>query len=335
MTNQITMLTADRPTGALHLGHYAGSLIERVRMQEMDAQRFIMIADTQAYTDNIGDTSKVANAIPQLVSDYIASGIDPNKTTIFLQSAVPELVELMQIFLNITTLARLERNPTVREEIKLRGFEKSIPVGFACYPISQAADILGFKTTHVPVGADQLPMIELAAETASRINRMAGRALFETPQAVLTATTKLPGIDGKAKASKSLNNAIFLNDDPDEVRRKVMLMYTDPDHIRVTDPGKVEGNVVFSYFDAFGADKEEIEDLKSRYRAGGLGDVTIKKKLIETIEELLNPMRERRAAFGIDRSAYLEILKRGTADARLVVGNVLSEVRKALDIFIL
>jgi tryptophanyl-tRNA synthetase len=333
MPTTITMLTGDRPTGPLHLGHYAGSLIERVRMQDREAERFIMIADAQAYTDNIGDTAKVGEAIPTLVADYIAAGIDPARSTIFLQSAVPELVELMQIFMNITTLARLERNPTVRDEIKQRGFEKSIPAGFACYPIAQAADILGFRATHVPVGTDQLPMIELASETAARINRMAGRDVLAIPEVVLTTTGKLPGIDGRAKASKSLNNAIFLSDDPSEVKRKTMQMFTDPDHIRISDPGKVEGNVVFSYLDAFDPDKEKVSDLKRRYREGGLGDVTIKKELISVLEGVLQPMRDRRPDSLSDRGMCLNILRSGTATAREVVSDVLSDVRQALGIF--
>lgn len=333
MPTTITMLTGDRPTGPLHLGHYAGSLVERVRMQEREAERFIMIADAQAYTDNIGDTAKVAEAIPTLVADYIAAGIDPARTTIFLQSAVPELVELMQIFMNITTLARLERNPTVRDEVKQRGFEKSIPAGFACYPIAQAADILGFRTTHVPVGTDQLPMIELASETAARINRMADRDVLAIPQVVLTTTGRLPGIDGKAKASKSLNNAIFLSDDPAEVKRKTMLMFTDPDHIKVTDPGKVEGNVVFSYLDAFDPDREKVAALKRRYREGGLGDVTIKKELVGVLESLLAPMRERRPDPVADREFCVDILSKGTEAARNRVAGVLSDVRNSLGMF--
>lgn len=329
----ITMLTGDRPTGPLHLGHYAGSLVERVRMQDVDARRFIMIADAQAYTDNIGDTSKVAEAIPTLVADYIASGIDPDRSTIFLQSAVPEIVELMQIFMNITTIARTMRNPTVSEEIKQRGFEKSVPLGFASYPVAQAADILGFRATHVPVGADQLPMIELASETAARINRMAGSDVLVVPQVVLTTTTRLPGIDGHAKASKSLNNAIYLSDDASEVKRKVMLMFTDPGHLKVSDPGKVEGNAVFAYLDAFDPDKEKVSDLKRRYREGGLGDVTIKKELISVIENLLAPMQQRRPDPVNDGAACIDILRRGTSVAREVVSSVLSDVRRGLGMF--
>ncbi|NTF17468.1 tryptophan--tRNA ligase [Agrobacterium rubi] len=333
MTTDITMLTGDRPTGPLHLGHYAGSLVERVRMQDIEARRFIMIADAQAYTDNIGDTAKVRDAIPMLVADYIASGIDPEKSTIFLQSAVPEIVELMQIFMNITTLARTLRNPTVGEEIKQRGFEKSLPLGFAAYPVAQSADILGFRATHVPVGSDQLPMIELASETAARINRMAGADVLVIPQVVLTSTTRLPGIDGHAKASKSLNNAIYLSDAQDEVKRKVMQMFTDPGHLRVTDPGKVEGNAVFAYLDAFDADKEKIAHLKDRYREGGLGDVTIKKELIGVLEGLLQPMRDRRPDPVADREICLDVLRRGTASAREVVSQVLADVRRALGMF--
>lgn len=333
MTNQITMLTGDRPTGPLHLGHYAGSLIERVRMQDVEARRFVMIADAQAYTDNIGDTAKVAEAIPTLVADYIACGIDPRRSTIFLQSAVPELVELMQIFMNITTLARTLRNPTVGQEIKQRGFEKSLPLGFAAYPVAQSADILGFRATHVPVGADQLPMIELASETAARINRMAGSEVLFVPKVMLTTTSRLPGIDGHPKASKSLNNAIYLSDDANEVKRKVMQMFTDPGHLKVSDPGKVEGNAVFAYLDAFDPDKEKVEDLKGRYRRGGLGDASIKRELIVALEALLQPMRDRRPDPVADRDACIDILREGSLKARDAVANVLADVRKALGLF--
>lgn len=336
MTNitETTVLTGDRPTGPLHLGHYAGSLVERVRLQELTARRFIMVADAQAYTDNIGDTAKVAEAIPGLVADYVGCGIDPEKSTIFLQSSVPELVELMQIFMNVTTEGRLKRNPTIKDEIKQRGFERSIPVGFMCYPIAQSADILGFRATHVPVGADQLPMIELAAETAARINLIAGSDVLPVPQVILSSTGRLPGIDGKAKASKSLNNAIFLSDTTDTVKKKVMQMYTDPDHLRVADPGKVEGNVVFSYLDAFDNDKERVGDLKSRYQAGGLGDVSIKRELISVLEELLEPIRDRRESAS-NRDDCIDILRAGSLKARETVAEVLADVRRALGIFVL
>lgn len=332
MPEEMTVLTGDRPTGALHLGHYAGSLAQRVEMQARPGSIFIMVADSQAYTDNIGDTSKVAAAIPELVADYVACGIDLDRCTVFLQSAVPELAELTQLFLNLTSVSRLQRNPTIKDEIEKRGFERSLPMGFLAYPAAQAADILGFRATHVPVGGDQLPMIELAVETASKINRMSGRAVLPEPQVVLSRVERLPGVDGKAKASKSLGNAIFLSDGPAEVKKKVQMMFTDPDHLRVSDPGKIEGNVVFSYLDAFMSDREKLEDMQAHYRRGGLGDGTVKKELVTVLEELLAPMRERRPDPVARREACIDALRRGSSIAREVVGGVLSDVRRGLGI---
>jgi tryptophanyl-tRNA synthetase len=333
---QVTILTGDRPTGPLHLGHYAGSVRERVRLQETPAERFVMVADIQAYTDNIDNTRKVGEAIPHIVADYIGCGIDPERTTIFLQSAVPELAELTMLYMNMTTVSRLERNPTIRAEIKMRGYEndeRDFPSGFLCYPVSQAADITGFRATHVPVGDDQLPMIELAQETASKINRIAARDILPEPVAVLSATTRLPGIDGKAKASKSLGNAIHLLDSDAEIERKVMLMYTDENHLTVAQPGKVEGNVVFSYLDAFHADREEIDALKEHYRRGGLGDVRVKRLLVKTLVDLVAPIRERREKAFADSGATTEILRKGSERARARVAEVLNDVRNGLGVY--
>lgn len=331
---KITVLTGDRPTGPLHLGHYAGSIRERVRLQdETPAECFLMVADAQAYTDNIENTLKVAEAIPHVVADYIGCGIDPARTTVFLQSAVPELAELAQLYMNFTTVSRLERNPTVREEIRQRGYERDIPSGFLCYPVFQAADITGFRATHVPVGEDQLPMIELAQETAHRVNRAALRDILPEPVAVLSPTGRLPGIDGRAKASKSLGNAIHLMDTDAEIERKVMMMYTDPDHLTVAQPGKVEGNVVFSYLDAFHPDREEVSALMDHYRRGGLGDVKVKRLLSRTIVDLLTPIRARREAAYADHQSLRAILREGSAVARERVASVLSDVRSALGVY--
>lgn len=327
------MLTGDRPTGALHLGHYAGSLKNRVALQSLQGERFIMIADTQAFTDNMGNVEKVTRAIPELIADYIGSGIDPAKTTIFLQSAVPELHELTMLFMNLNTVSRLERIPTIKEEIKLRNFERDLPAGFLCYPVSQAADITGLKATVVPVGEDQLPMIEIAVETVRRINRLAGRSILPEPAPMLSSVKRLVGIDGGAKASKSLNNAIFLGDDEKTVSAKVMEMYTDSDHLRVSDPGKVEGNVVFEYLDAFHGDKEEVEALKAHYMAGGLGDVKIKRLLIKTLEELIAPIRDKRHQAFSDKDQLFDVLRTGTAKARCVVAQTLNEVKDGLGLF--
>lgn len=339
MTNatntKMVMLTGDRPTGPLHLGHFAGSLVKRVEMQSLDVNRYVMVADTQAFTDNMSNTDKVREAIPHLIADYIGVGIDPGKTTIFLQSAIPELAELTQLYLNITTVSRLQRNPTVKAEIELRKFEMDIPAGFLCYPISQAADITGFRATHVPVGDDQMPMVELAVETARRINRLAKAAILPEPEVVLSSVTRLPGIDGQAKASKSLGNAIFLSDSNDVIRKKVKDMFTDPGHLRITDPGKIEGNVTFSYLDAFHPDKAEVASLKEHYQRGGLGDGTVKKLLSDILISAIEPIRQRREDAFADQALILSILRDGTERARGVVAETLREVRRGLGMFTL
>jgi tryptophanyl-tRNA synthetase len=320
------VLTGDRPTGALHLGHYAGSLASRVALQGRCAQT-LLIADLQALTDNSGRATHVSAHVEEVALDYLAAGIDPARTTIAVQSALPALAELTVLYLNLVTVARLERNPTVKAEVELRGFSRDLPAGFLCYPVSQAADITGFRATLVPVGADQLPMIEQTNEIARRVNRLAGAAVLPECRALLSDTPRLPGVDGR-KASKSLGNAIPLGAPADELRRLVRAMYTDPGHVRASDPGRVEGNVVFAYLDAFDADAAAVAELKARYRAGGLGDVALKRRLEEVLEALVAPMRERRAALAADRGHLRAVIREGTARARDVTQDVLRDVRR-------
>ncbi len=325
-----TVLTGDRPTGRLHLGHYAGSLVNRVRLQDTHSQ-FVMIADTQALTDKADRGADIEKNTFEVLCDYLGVGIDPKKTTIFLQSQIPALAELSQYFLNLVTLARLEQNPTVKHEMKEKGFARNVPAGFLAYPVSQAADILGFDADLVPVGADQLPMIEQTNEIADRFNRIYGKT-FKRAEAMLSPVSRLSGIDGGAKMSKTLGNCIYLSDSPDEVKKKVMMMYTDPGHVKVSDPGKVKGNVVFEYLDAFDAEKDEVENLKKAYQRGGLGDVEVKKRLIGVLESHLEPMRARRAKYEKNRKATLEILKKGTLRARKVSEGVLSRAKASMGI---
>lgn len=339
------ILTGDRPTGRLHIGHYVGSLRERVRLQQSDAfdEIYIMIADAQALTDNAEHPEKVRSNVIEVALDYLACGIDPDKSTIFIQSAIPQLPELMFYYMNLVTLSRLQRNPTVKAEIKLRDFENSIPVGFLCYPISQAADITAFGATAVPVGEDQAPMLEQCREIVHKFNSVYGETLVE-PQIVLpenSVCARLPGLDGKAKMSKSLGNCIFLSDPPEEVRRKVMSMYTDPDHIRVEDPGKTEGNPVFTYLEAFAQDKhfaeflpeyENLDALKAHYRRGGLGDVKIKKFLCRVLQDVLSPVYEKRKQWEARLPEVKEILEKGTLAARKKAASTLAAVRKAMKI---
>lgn len=324
------MLTGDRPTGPLHLGHYAGSLRNRVALQHVH-QQTILIADLQALTDHAGRPRDVRQNVLEVALDYLAVGIDPSVTTIALQSAIPELAELTMLYLNLVTLARLERNPTVRSEIELRGFARDIPAGFLVYPVSQAADITAFRATLVPVGDDQLPMIEQTNEIARRLAGLAGRTVVPECRALLSTTPRLPGVDGR-KASKSLGNAIALSASPDAIRDKVRAMFTDPTHLRASDPGHVERNVVFAYLDAFDAQREEVETLKQRYRDGGLGDVLLKRRLEEVLQALLEPIRSRRALLARDPAAVLAIIRAGSERAHGVAASVLSEVR---DVFFL
>jgi len=323
-----TILTGDRPTGPLHLGHYAGSLATRVELQRSHAT-YVLIADLQALTDHADRPEEIRHNVMEVALDYLAVGIDPAVSTIVVQSGVPELAELTGYFLNLVTVARLERNPTVKEEIRHKGFGGEIPAGFLVYPVSQAADITAFKAHLVPVGADQVPMIEQTVEIVRRFNRLYGSILVE-PEALVPRISRLPGTDGRSKMSKSLGNAIYLSDLPDVVTDKVMRMYTDPRHARIDDPGQVEGNVVFTYLDAFDPDRAGLETLKQRYRAGGVGDVALKHHLIDVLHRLLAPIRARRQDLARDPEWMLRILAEGTERARAVAARTLAEARRAI-----
>ena len=323
------ILTGDRPTGPLHLGHYVGSLKNRVRHQR-DYRQFVMLADAQALTDNMDDIGKVHRNVLDVALDYLAVGIDPAVSTIFIQSQVPELAELAFYYLNLVTVARLERNPTVKEEIRQRGFERDIPAGFLAYPASQAADITAFKASLVPVGEDQVPMIEQTNEIVRRLNRIAGHGLLAEAQALVPEIGRLPGMDGKAKMSKSLNNTINLGASEDEIRAAVKKIYTDPLHLRVEDPGHLEGNVAFTYLDAFDGDRAGLEQLKAHYVRGGLADSVVKARLEACLQELLAPIRRRREEFGGDRGQVLQMLREGTVRAREVAARTVDEVKDVL-----
>ena len=327
------ILTGDRPTGRLHLGHYIGSLKNRVELQNSgEYDTFIMIADIQALTDNAKNPTKVHDNVLEVALDYLAVGIDPTKSTIFIQSQIPALSELTVYYMNLVSLSRLERNPTVKTEIKSKEFGEGVPVGFVVYPISQAADITAFKANLVPVGADQAPMIEQTREIVRSFNATYGDTLIE-PEALIPSdatSQRLPGIDGSAKMSKSLSNGIYLSDDSDTLRSKVMSMYTDPDHIRIEDPGKIAGNMVFTYLDIFATDKEKVAEMKEHYQRGGLGDVAVKKYLFEVLDELLTPIRSRREELAKDPEAIRQILLEGSAKANVVANQTLREVRAAI-----
>ena len=339
------ILTGDRPTGRLHVGHYVGSLRRRVELQNSGdyAKNFIMIADAQALTDNIENPEKVRQNIIEVALDYLSCGLDPERSTLFIQSQISELCELTFYYMDLVTVSRLQRNPTVKSEIQMRNFEASIPVGFFTYPISQAADITAFKATTVPVGEDQLPMIEQCREIVRKFNSIYAEVLVE-PEALIpqnAACLRLPGIDGKAKMSKSLGNCIYLADTPDDIRTKVMSMYTDPDHISVKDPGKVEGNTVFTYLDAFCNEEDfarflpdyaNLDELKAHYRRGGLGDVKVKKFLLNVLMERLEPIQKRRKEYEKDIPGIYEILKKGSDTARETAAQTLSEVKRAMRI---
>ncbi len=339
------ILTGDRPTGKLHLGHYVGSLKERVRLQNEGNydEMYIMIADAQALTDNYGNVQKVKDNIIEVALDYIASGLDPNKVTIFIQSEISELTEFTFYYMNLVTLARLKRNPTVKEELKQKSFANDIQVGFLTYPISQAADITAFNATIVPVGDDQLPMIEQTREIVRSFNNLYGETLLE-PKAVLSdneACQRLPGIDGKAKMSKSLGNCIYLSDEPEEIRKKVMSMYTDPNHLRVEDPGNVKNNPVFIYLEAFCKDEhfvkylpeyKNLDELKAHYKRGGLGDVKVKKFLNNILQEVLEPVRNKRKELEQNKEKIMEILFKGSDKARKVANENLKRLKKAMGI---
>lgn len=325
------VLTGDRPTGALHLGHHVGSLRSRVALQGTHDQT-VLVADVQALTDNGRDPARIRANVLEVVADYLAVGIDPASTAICLQSAIPAIARLGALYLNLVTVARLERNPTVRAEIAQKGMDRSVPAGFLCYPVHQAADITAFRAEVVPVGEDQLPMIELANEVVDQVNRLAGRELLPRSRAMLSSTTRLPGIDGRAKASKSLGNAISLGSSAHELERAVMSMYTDPGHLRVSDPGRVEGNVVFAHLDAFDPDLDEVADLKRRYAAGGLGDMALKRRLLGVLEAELAPIRERRADAASRPGDLLDILREGTRRAVARTDAVAEEVEDALGV---
>ena len=345
MAKDKIILTGDRPTGRLHIGHYVGSLKRRVELQnEGDFKKmFVFIADAQALTDNIDNPEKVRQNVIEVALDYLAAGLDPEKITIFIQSQIPELCELSFYFMDLVSVSRLQRNPTVKTEIGMRGFESSIPVGFFTYPISQAADICAFKATTVPAGEDQKPMIEQATEIARRFNHIYGETLVE-PQILLPQNSvccRLPGTDGKAKMSKSLGNCIYLAENSKEVKQKVMSMYTDPQHIHVEDPGHLEGNTVFTYLDAFckpehfaayWPDYQSLDEVKEHYQRGGLGDMKVKKFLNNILQEELEPIRTRRAEFEKDIPAVYEMLKKGCEEARAVAAETLDEVRRAMKI---
>jgi tryptophanyl-tRNA synthetase len=328
-TSPAIILTGDRPTGPLHLGHYVGSLRSRVEYQHQYRQ-FIMLADSQALTDNMDDINKVHRNVVEVALDYLAVGIDPAKSTILIQSQIPELAELTFYYLNMVTVARLERNPTVKAEIVLRGFERDIPAGFLTYPASQAADISAFKASIVPVGEDQIPMIEQTNEIVRRFNRIANRDILVECKALVPEIGRLPGIDGKAKMSKSLGNTINLGATADEITAAVKKVYTDPLHLRVQDPGHLEGNVAFIYLDAFDPDKAALEEMKAHYVRGGLGDSIVKKRLEAVLQELLGPIRARREEFAKDKGYVMQVLKEGTQRAREVAAKTADEVKAAL-----
>lgn len=323
------ILTGDRPTGPLHLGHFVGSLRDRVAYQHQYRQ-FVMLADSQAMTDNMDDLGKVHRNVVEVALDYLAVGIDSAKTTVFIQSQIPELTELTFYYLNLVTVARLERNPTVKAEIVLRGFERDIPAGFLTYPASQAADITAFKANMVPVGEDQIPMIEQCNEIVRKFNRIVGRDILVEAKAFVPEVGRLPGIDGKAKMSKSLGNTINLGASPDEIRAAVRNVYTDPLHLKVSDPGHIEGNVAFTYLDAFDTDKDGLAEMKAHYQRGGLGDSIVKKRLEGILQEMLAPIRTRREEFAKDPAYVMQMLKEGTMKAREVAAATTDEVKKAL-----
>lgn len=337
MTKPI-ILTGDRPTGKLHLGHYVGSLKNRVLLQNEDKyDMFVFLADQQALTDHAKESEIIRESVGNVALDYLSVGLDPAKSTIFIQSQIPELAELTMYYMNLVSLARLERNPTVKSEIAQKGFGSSIPTGFLVYPISQAADITAFKANYVPVGNDQKPMIEQTREIVRSFNHTYKTDILVEPEGIFPENEvagRLPGLDGNAKMSKSLGNGIYLSDDADTVRKKVMSMYTDPNHVRVEDPGQIEGNMVFYYLDIFGREKDQadIAAMKEHYQRGGLGDVKTKRYLLEILERELAPIRERRLEYAKDMGEVFRMLEKGSEAAREVVGQTLSEVKAAMGI---
>lgn len=328
--HETVILTGDRPTGPLHLGHYVGTLKQRIELQDQHKQ-FVMLADVQALTDYFDRPQTVRENVLEVTLDYLAVGIDPNKTTILLQSMIPEIAELTILYLNLVTVSRLKRNPTVKMEMQQKGYGENVPAGFLMYPVSQAADITFVKGNLVPVGADQLPMIEQTNEIVRAFNRIYKTNIFPEAKALVPKKAgRLPGIDGKAKMSKSLGNAIYLCDPANVVAQKVMKMYTDPDHVHVDDPGKIEGNVVFTYLDMFDPDKNEVAILKQHYQRGGLGDVKLKKRLIDVLNNFLDPIRTRRAEYAKDPKAVMNIVLEGTVQAKAVAEQTMDEVRRVM-----
>lgn len=330
--NKPVILTGDRTTGPLHIGHYAGSLRNRLKYQDSHEQ-YLLLADAQALTDNAHDPDKVRRSVLEVALDYLAVGIDPTRTTICLQSHLPALAELSLLYLNFVTVSRLERNPTIKDEIRSRGFGRDIPAGFLCYPAAQAADITAFKATVVPVGEDQAPLIEQTNEIVRRINATAGSAVLPEAQAVIPRSGRLPGIDGKAKMSKSGGNAIPLSASPEAIRTAVRGMFTDPGHLRIEDPGQIEGNVVFTYLDAFDEEEAELADIKAHYQRGGLGDGKIKARLEDILQALIGPIRERRKHLAKDCGYVLDVIRQGTERARTKTEATKREVSEALGLF--
>jgi len=329
MKSKEIVLTGDRPTGPLHLGHYVGSLLNRIELQDLYTQ-YVMIADIQALTDNADNPEKVRDNVLEVMMDYLSVGIDPKKTTFFIQSMIPEIAELTILYLNLVTVNRLQRNPTVKSEMQQKSYGESVPAGFLMYPVSQAADITFVKATIVPVGEDQLPVIEQTHEIVRSFNRMYHKEIFPEPKALLSKVARLAGIDGKAKMGKSMGNAIFLSDNVETLKKKVMSMYTDPEHVRVDDPGKVEGNMVFEYLDVFDPDKEKVANLKHQYRQGGLGDVILKNYLFDVLNAFLTPIRAKRLELAKNKEAVLQILLEGSKKVREIAKNTMQEVREVM-----
>lgn len=325
------ILTGERPTGPLHLGHYVGSLQNRLKLQN-DYDMFIMSADVQALTDNFDNPQKIKNNVFEVIIDNLSVGIDPKITKLFIQSQVPELMELTTYYMNLVTVSRLERNPTIKTEIAQKGFEDSVPAGFLCYPVSQASDITAFGAEVVPVGDDQLPLLEQTNEIVRRFNRIYNTNILKECKAYLSTCSRLVGTDGNAKMSKSLGNTIYLKDEPDVIRQKVMSMYTDPNHIKIEDPGKVEGNTVFAYLDVFDGNKEEIEELKNQYRKGGLGDVKLKRRLIDDLVSLLEPFQRVRREYENNMDEVYKIVKNSNEIARARASETLKKVREAIGV---
>jgi tryptophanyl-tRNA synthetase len=325
------VLTGDRPTGRLHLGHFVGSIKNRLKLQEENKINYYMIADVQALTDNAENPEKVRSNVLEVALDNLACGLDPAKTTFFIQSQISEIAELTIFFMNLVTLARLKRNPTVKNEMKQKGYDEDVPAGFLCYPVSQAADILFAKANTIPVGEDQLPVIEQANEIVEKFNRIYGET-FKKINPIVSESSRLVGIDGNAKMSKSLGNAIYLSDSREEIEKKVRDMYTDPNHIRVEDPGTVEGNIVFDYLTIFDPIQDEVEELKNKYRAGGLGDVAVKQRLTDVLDAFIAPIRERREYLAKDPKQVMQILEEGTKKARIVAAETLREVKRNMKI---